>query len=105
MYTSLYTFSLHDVLPISSRRRHTRYRYVTGVQTYAVYCLRSEEHTSELQSHSGISYAVVCLKKKKQLRDENAHNYKSVHVVLNPIYQAGLRRDVFLLNIAANPKK
>src|SRR5881296_2894442 len=26
--------------------------------------LRSEEHTSELQSHSNISYAVFCLKKK-----------------------------------------
>src|ERR1051326_9390258 len=28
---------------------------------------RSEEHTSELQSHSFISYAVFCLKKKKTL--------------------------------------
>ena len=27
---------------------------------------RSEEHTSELQSHSFISYAVFCLKKKKR---------------------------------------
>src|SRR6056300_498252 len=27
---------------------------------------RSEEHTSELQSHSEISYAVFCLKKKKR---------------------------------------
>src|SRR6187549_3484642 len=27
---------------------------------------RSEEHTSELQSHHPISYAVFCLKKKKQ---------------------------------------
>ena len=27
--------------------------------------VRSEEHTSELQSHSEISYAVFCLKKKK----------------------------------------
>src|SRR6056300_1283550 len=26
----------------------------------------SEEHTSELQSHSEISYAVFCLKKKKK---------------------------------------
>ncbi len=26
---------------------------------------RSEEHTSELQSHSFISYAVFCLKKKR----------------------------------------
>ena len=31
---------------------------------------RSEEHTSELQSHSFISYAVFCLKKKK-----NKHIY------------------------------
>ena len=29
------------------------------------YVKRSEEHTSELQSHSFISYAVFCLKKKK----------------------------------------
>src|SRR6056300_1326615 len=30
--------------------------------------IRSEEHTSELQSHSEISYAVFCLKKKKRSR-------------------------------------
>src|SRR6056300_1396125 len=30
-------------------------------------CSRSEEHTSELQSHSEISYPVFCLKKKKKL--------------------------------------
>src|ERR1051326_6653883 len=29
---------------------------------------RSEEHTSELQSHSFISYAVFCLKKKEDAR-------------------------------------
>ena len=29
---------------------------------------RSEEHTSELQSHSFISYAVFCLKKKKRTK-------------------------------------
>src|SRR3546814_5899916 len=29
-------------------------------------CVRSEEHTSELQSLMRISYAVFCLKKKKQ---------------------------------------
>ena len=31
-----------------------------------VILVRSEEHTSELQSHSFISYAVFCLKKKKK---------------------------------------
>src|SRR2546427_816334 len=50
-------------------------------------------------SHSQISYAVFCLKNnatsqeavqnqnEPQLRDENAHNDKSVHGVLNPTYQ------------------
>src|SRR6056300_1291606 len=60
----------------SSRRRHTRFLNVTGVQTcvfrshseisYAVFCLRSEKHTSELKSHSELSYAVFCLKKKNK---------------------------------------
>src|SRR3546814_7445617 len=31
--------------------------------------VRSEEHTSELQSLMRISYAVFCLKKKKQTKD------------------------------------
>src|SRR3546814_3760861 len=33
-------------------------------RTKAVICVRSEEHTSELQSLMRISYAVFCLKKK-----------------------------------------
>src|SRR3546814_2163304 len=37
--------------------------------------LRSEEHTSELQSLMRISYAVFCLKKKK---NKNKHNEKSI---------------------------
>ena len=35
---------------------------------------RSEEHTSELQSHSFISYAVFCLKKKKKYNHIIFHN-------------------------------
>ena len=31
---------------------------------------RSEEHTSELQSHWYISYAVFCLKKKKKQQNQ-----------------------------------
>src|SRR3546814_4260944 len=33
--------------------------------------LRSEEHTSELQSLMRISYAVFCLKKKKQIHNKD----------------------------------
>src|ERR1051326_9627349 len=60
--TEIYTLSLHDALPIcrpddcASRTWHVARRPARG---------RSEEHTSELQSHSFISYAVFCLKKKK----------------------------------------
>src|SRR5712691_4868331 len=39
------------------------------------------------------------------LRDENAHNDKSVHAVLNPTYQAGLRRDAVQPDIEAERKK
>src|SRR3546814_1317614 len=37
-------------------------------------CLRSEEHTSELQSLMRISYAVFCLKKKKYTTYVNAYH-------------------------------
>src|SRR5260370_42391553 len=40
-----------------------------------------------------------------QLRDENAHNDKSVHRVLNPAYKAGLRRDGVQTDIEAERKK
>src|SRR6059058_3037932 len=39
--------------------------------------VRSEEHTSELQSRNDISYAVFCLKKKK------TEVWKKLHVVQN----------------------
>ena len=40
--------------------------YVTAQVSGKLLHERSEEHTSELQSHSEISYAVFCLKKKKK---------------------------------------
>src|SRR3546814_7310708 len=49
------------------RRDRTRGRNdpYPGLQQYPGLLLRSEEHTSELQSLMRISYAVFCLKKKK----------------------------------------
>src|SRR5256885_15769665 len=40
-----------------------------------------------------------------QLRDENAQNEKSVHGVLNPTYQTGLRHDAVQPDIEAERKK
>src|SRR3546814_1073161 len=47
--------------------------------SYAIERLRSEEHTSELQSLMRISYAVFCLKKKKQ---EINHHCNSVIIIV-----------------------
>src|SRR3546814_12313482 len=44
-----------------------------GLSGPAILQVRSEEHTSELQSLMRISYAVFCLKKKKQYNSK-AHN-------------------------------
>src|SRR3546814_2379202 len=61
--------------------------FVTVANTYAVgekttnrtvlekwEVMRSEEHTSELQSLMRISYAVFCLKKKKQKNTKRSNN-------------------------------
>src|SRR3546814_3002954 len=42
-----------------------------GVDARSVDWLRSEEHTSELQSLMRTSYAVFCLKKKKNKKKQN----------------------------------
>src|SRR6186713_3656675 len=74
IYTPLYTLSLHDALPTSSGAGGHLYGIPAMPMTIRPSLnSRSEEHTSELQSHSGISYAVFCLKKKKkQERDTSS---------------------------------
>src|SRR3989442_15046043 len=54
---------------------------------------------------AGASQEAVQNQNEPQLRDENAHNDKSVHAVLNPTYQAGLRRDPVQPDIEAERKK
>src|SRR3546814_5913040 len=46
---------------------------VTGVPTLSG-AVRSEEHTSELQSLMRISYAVFCLKKKHKTNTKQTHH-------------------------------
>src|SRR5437868_2201723 len=52
-----------------------------------------------------ISQEAVQNQNEPQLQDENAHNDKSVHGVLNPTYQAGLPRAAVQPDIAAERKK
>src|SRR5476649_1468838 len=63
--TEIYTLSLHDALPISPAGRgqwHDRIRLGYGGGTGT----RSEEHTSELQSHSDLVCRLLLEKKKKK---------------------------------------
>src|SRR3546814_5389211 len=59
-YTTL--FRSRALLREGFIRRHGRFYQVA---TITIRQIRSEEHTSELQSLMRISYAVFCLKKKK----------------------------------------
>src|SRR3546814_5297335 len=47
---------------------------------YPDFCIRSEEHTSELQSLMRISYAVFCLKKKHKNRDHHQSYFHATHI-------------------------
>ena len=52
--------------------RYCSYTFIdtVGFYEFVQFQVRSEEHTSELQSPVPISYAVFCLKKKKKINIE-----------------------------------
>src|SRR5688572_31812533 len=94
--TEIYTLSLHDALPISSCQTGSTSppsarslnsfptssrttvssasgkRFVTSAHTSSI-VLRSEEHTSELQSQSNLVCRLLLEKKKKNKKTK--HNY------------------------------
>src|SRR3712207_9474156 len=81
--TEIYTLSLHDALPIFSRRRscgevrirflrkhrpvkNRRWRHLTEILVDQARISTSDRKSTRLNSsHANISYAVFCLKKKK----------------------------------------
>src|SRR2546426_1157882 len=68
--TEIYTLSLHDALPISERRRGGRddpeRRAVRQPEPLGRHDVRSEEHTSELQSPCNLVCRLLLEKKKKR---------------------------------------
>src|SRR5260221_9642304 len=68
--TEIYTLSLHDALPISSRRDPGRHRCTARSRwVVAEQCTDGDRKSTRLNSsHTVISYAVFCLKKKKKNR-------------------------------------
>src|SRR3546814_12939635 len=75
-YTTL--FRSLDARALHERGDHAVHRLFGVIEVRRQRGVRSEEHTSELQSLMRISYAVFCLKKKKnttQLMHTLYHNY------------------------------
>ena len=97
--TEIYTLSLHDALPICGCNFESTindqlftftYVFLFGgrVQLKLHFFARSEEHTSELQSHVRISYAVFCLKKKKIIVTVGALQFDVIQYRLKTDYGA-----------------
>src|SRR2546430_13198730 len=70
--TEIYTLSLHDALPISTLPRCSRPAHGVRLPTAPMVVfgwaeqVRSEEHTSELQSQSNLVCRLLLEKKKKK---------------------------------------
>src|SRR5438105_14385565 len=67
--TEIYTLSLHDALPISRSRSPSSLRYFRTHSTLygaGLASVRSEEHTSELQSRVDLVCRLLLEKKKKK---------------------------------------
>src|SRR5438034_7535686 len=82
--TEIYTLSLHDALPISDRARlhdglwrtpHDQLRPRRDLHDR-----RSEEHTSELQSHSDLVCRLL-LEKKKRKQTDITNFYKYYRII------------------------
>src|SRR2546430_12993435 len=77
--TEIYTLSLHDALPISrferrramaavNSRKHVLTVLAASISMRAANTVRSEEHTSELQSQSNLVCRLLLEKKKIRTR-------------------------------------
>src|SRR6202022_5142994 len=75
--TEIYTLSLHDALPISPARARwsTWESPAPGSSRAPLTPARSEEHTSELQSHSDIVCRLLLAKKNTSKSSQPRNSY------------------------------
>src|SRR5690242_21074246 len=83
--TEIYTLSLHDALPISLATADPRVARRQGVAHVPEDRLRtgtaprSEEHTSELQSHVNLVCRLLLEKKKKNKQKQSKHHKLTIN--------------------------
>src|SRR5579884_4532153 len=80
--TEIYTLSLHDALPISAQsvEKGRDGKHLTLDELTA---LRSEEHTSELQSRGHLVCRLLLEKKQKTIRSRNPAKKKKKKTQIN----------------------
>src|SRR5881296_4761275 len=83
-YTTLFR-SLAGLFPFRRFRNATRAGHIWRRQADRE---RSEEHTSELQSHSNNSYAVFCLEKKIARRQRDGERVEREREPVAPCLEA-----------------
>src|SRR2546430_10294803 len=81
--TEIYTLSLHDALPILRPdglvdRTHAEQLFVVVARIRRDVRVRSEEHTSELQSQSNLVCRLLLEKKKKNADQMSAYIYIAI---------------------------
>src|SRR5260370_28917641 len=98
--TEIYTLSLHDALPIYSAGK-TRPRAAAQSASCTAYrthrdprigAARSEEHTSELQSHLNLVCRLLLEKKKKNRECGPYHRWTTPHEARSPVYSCAMCR-------------
>src|SRR5260221_5348957 len=81
--TEIYTLSLHDALPISPDYvQPLTHQWSFNFEQQLGKDYRSEEHTSELQSHSDLVCRLLLEKKKKKQSDDSkmvSNKYNNEH--------------------------
>src|SRR5260370_27168325 len=97
--TEIYTLSLHDALPISPRTylgpsiyRNREWGSAAPLKLRPEET-RSEEHTSELQSHLNLVCRLLLEKKKKYYRPKRSNNTTSFVYVARQASGANRMRD------------
>src|SRR5208283_6124827 len=75
--TEIYTLSLHDALPIY-RTAHRFFQLGGCDESRTFDDVRSEEHTSELQSHHDLVCRLLLEKKKKKKKTKKKKKKKTI---------------------------
>src|SRR5574343_1963061 len=70
--TEIYTLSLHDALPIFFQSFDFQVVDVMPLAVSVIDAARSEEHTSELQSHHDLVCRLLLEKKKNHMLQQNS---------------------------------